>query len=65
MILFVGSQAGAVQANQTFAQLRDVTGARLDLATRLPSLLLAIHPAGRTWGLDGRLVARFGDRRPF
>lgn len=31
----------------------------------LPLLLLAIVPAGRTWGLDGRLAARFGDRWPF
>lgn len=31
----------------------------------LPLLLLAIYPAGRTWGLDGRLAARFGDRWPF
>ncbi|MBW0116166.1 DoxX family membrane protein [Pseudonocardia abyssalis] len=31
----------------------------------LPLLLLAIFPAGRMWGLDGRLAARFGDRWPF
>jgi thiosulfate dehydrogenase (quinone) large subunit len=31
----------------------------------LPLLLLAIYPSGRTWGLDGRLAARFGDRWPF
>jgi len=31
----------------------------------IPLLLLAIVPAGRTWGLDGRLAARFGDRWPF
>lgn len=31
----------------------------------LPLLLLAIVPAGRTWGYDGRLAARFGDRWPF
>ncbi len=31
----------------------------------LPLLLLAIFPSGRTWGLDGRLAARFGDRWPF
>ena len=31
----------------------------------VPLALLAIVPAGRTWGLDGRLAARFGDRWPF
>lgn len=31
----------------------------------VPLALLAIYPAGRTWGLDGRLAARFGDRWPF
>lgn len=31
----------------------------------LPLLLLAVVPSGRTWGLDGRLAARFGDRWPF
>ncbi len=31
----------------------------------LPLALLAIYPSGRTWGLDGRLAARFGDRWPF
>ncbi len=31
----------------------------------VPLLLLAIVPAGRMWGLDGRLAARFGDRWPF
>lgn len=31
----------------------------------LPLALLAIYPAGRTWGLDGRLAARFRDRWPF
>lgn len=30
-----------------------------------PLVLLAIVPAGRALGLDGRLVARFGDRWPF
>lgn len=31
----------------------------------VPLLLLAIVPAGRVWGLDGRLAARFADRWPF
>ncbi len=31
----------------------------------LPMLLLAIVPAGRYAGYDGRLAARFGDRWPF
>lgn len=31
----------------------------------VPLLLLAIVPAGRTAGFDGRLAARFGDRWPF
>ncbi len=31
----------------------------------VPLALLAIYPSGRTWGLDGRLAARFGDRWPF
>ncbi len=31
----------------------------------VPLALLAIVPAGRTWGFDGRLAARFGDRWPF
>jgi uncharacterized membrane protein YphA (DoxX/SURF4 family) len=31
----------------------------------VPLLLLAIVPAGRMWGLDGRLAARFGGRWPF
>lgn len=31
----------------------------------VPLVLLALVPAGRTWGLDGRLAARFGDRWPF
>jgi thiosulfate dehydrogenase (quinone) large subunit len=31
----------------------------------VPLLLLALVPAGRTWGLDGRLAARFGNRWPF
>jgi len=31
----------------------------------LPLLLLAIVPAGRHAGFDGRLAARFGDRWPF
>ena len=31
----------------------------------VPLVLLAIVPAGRTWGFDGRLAARFGDRWPF
>ncbi|HZG89143.1 MAG TPA: DoxX family membrane protein [Pseudonocardia sp.] len=30
----------------------------------VPLVLLAIVPAGRTWGVDGRLAARFGDRWP-
>ena len=31
----------------------------------VPLFLLAIVPSGRTWGLDGRLAARFGGRWPF
>lgn len=31
----------------------------------VPLLLLVLVPAGRTWGFDGRLAARFGDRWPF
>lgn len=31
----------------------------------VPLALLAVYPSGRTWGLDGRLAARFGDRWPF
>ncbi|MDN5857778.1 MAG: hypothetical protein L0H84_04075 [Pseudonocardia sp.] len=31
----------------------------------VPLALLAIVPTGRTWGLDGRLAARFGNRWPF
>ena len=31
----------------------------------VPLALLAIVPAGRTAGFDGRLAARFGDRWPF
>jgi thiosulfate dehydrogenase (quinone) large subunit len=31
----------------------------------LPLLLLVLVPAGRMWGFDGRLAARFGDRWPF
>jgi uncharacterized membrane protein YphA (DoxX/SURF4 family) len=31
----------------------------------LPLVLLAIYPSGRTFGFDGRLAARFGDRWPF
>jgi uncharacterized membrane protein YphA (DoxX/SURF4 family) len=31
----------------------------------VPLALLAIYPSGRTWGLDGKLAARFGDRWPF
>jgi thiosulfate dehydrogenase (quinone) large subunit len=31
----------------------------------LPLLLLVLVPAGRAWGFDGRLAARFGDRWPF
>ena len=31
----------------------------------VPLLLLAIVPAGRYAGFDGRLAARFGDRWPF
>ena len=30
----------------------------------LPLLVLAIAPSGRAWGLDGRLVSRFGSRWP-
>jgi thiosulfate dehydrogenase (quinone) large subunit len=31
----------------------------------IPLLILAIVPAGRVWGQDGRLAARLGDRWPF
>lgn len=31
----------------------------------VPLALLAVVPAGRTWGLDARLAARFGNRWPF
>ena len=31
----------------------------------VPLLVLAAVPAGRVWGYDARLVARFGDRWPF
>lgn len=31
----------------------------------VPLLLLVLVPAGRTWGFDGYLAARFGDRWPF
>ncbi|HEU0087392.1 MAG TPA: hypothetical protein VFQ77_07055 [Pseudonocardiaceae bacterium] len=31
----------------------------------VPLLLLAIVPAGRVWGLDGKLAARFSGRWPF
>src|ERR671910_13205 len=30
-----------------------------------PLAILAAVPAGRVWGQDGRLAARFGDRWPF
>ena len=31
----------------------------------VPLAILAAVPAGRVWGQDGRLAARFGDRWPF
>jgi hypothetical protein len=31
----------------------------------IPLAILAAVPAGRVWGQDGRLAARFGDRWPF
>jgi uncharacterized membrane protein YphA (DoxX/SURF4 family) len=31
----------------------------------VPLAILAVVPAGRVWGQDGRLAARFGDRWPF
>jgi uncharacterized membrane protein YphA (DoxX/SURF4 family) len=31
----------------------------------IPLAILAAVPAGRVWGLDARLAARFGDRWPF
>jgi hypothetical protein len=31
----------------------------------VPLVILAAVPAGRVWGQDGRLAARFGDRWPF
>ncbi|HEV8651970.1 MAG TPA: DoxX family membrane protein [Actinomycetes bacterium] len=31
----------------------------------VPFVILALVPSGRVWGLDGRMVARFGDRWPF
>jgi uncharacterized membrane protein YphA (DoxX/SURF4 family) len=31
----------------------------------LPLAILAAVPAGRVWGQDGKLAARFGDRWPF
>jgi uncharacterized membrane protein YphA (DoxX/SURF4 family) len=31
----------------------------------VPLVILAIVPAGRVWGLDGRLAERFGGRWPF
>jgi uncharacterized membrane protein YphA (DoxX/SURF4 family) len=31
----------------------------------VPLAILATVPAGRVWGQDGKLVARFGDRWPF
>jgi uncharacterized membrane protein YphA (DoxX/SURF4 family) len=31
----------------------------------VPLAILAVAPAGRVWGQDAKLVARFGDRWPF
>ena len=31
----------------------------------VPLAILAVVPAGRVWGQDHRLAARFGDRWPF
>jgi hypothetical protein len=31
----------------------------------VPLAILAVVPAGRVWGQDHKLVARFGDRWPF